>query len=101
METVSRKVYYRDNDFSLEFEPFGGDLLLHCTVKRFTPAVAKQGILVFGMFLNEAMAGGFERVFTVTPNPKFAKMFGGVPVNTVSYIEKEYEVIEWDLQHLL
>ena len=101
METASRKVYYRDEDFSLEFEKFGGDLLIHCEVTKFSISVAKQGILVFGMMLNEAMAGGFERVFTVTPNPKFARMFGGTTVNTVNYLGKEYEVIEWDLKQLL
>ena len=101
MATASRKIYYRDENFSLEFEKFEGDLLIHCDVTKFTPSAVKQGILVFGMMLNEARAGGFERVFTVTPNPKFAKMFGGVSVNTVNYLGKEYEVIEWDLKQLL
>lgn len=101
MGTQSRKVYYRDENFSLEFEWFGGDILLHCTVNKFSVEIVKQGYIVFGMMLNECKDAGVNRVFTVTPNPKFSRMFGGVKVNELEYLEKKYEVIEWDLKQPL
>lgn len=98
MVTSTRKIYYRDEDFSLEYELSEGGLLLHCNVNRFTPSVVRNGVSVFAFMLDEAQAAGVEKVYTVTPNPKFAKMFGGTKVNEFSYFGKEYEVIEWDLK---
>lgn len=100
MATASRNIYYKDDNISLEFEYFGEDILIHSNVTKFTHTILKDAIVVFSMFLNECADGGYKRVFTVTPNPKYAKIFGGRKVNTLSYLNKEYEVIEWDLRQL-
>jgi hypothetical protein len=95
---ASRKTYYKDENISLEFEPYEGDMLIHSEVKHFSPSIYKEALSVFGWFLNDCYSGGYKRVFTVTPNPRYARMFGGKTVNSLTYLGKEYEVVEWDLK---
>lgn len=97
MVTQSRKTYYRDENISLEYEISNGDVLVHSYVNKFSSAVFRKALETFAIFLNECQEAGVKRVFTVTPNPKYARLFGGVSVNSFEFIGKEYEVIEWDL----
>ena len=98
MATQSRRTYYRDENILLDYELVDGDVLIHSLVKRFSLSVFKTAVGVFANFLNECQEAGLKRAYTVTPNPKFAKMFGGVSVNSFEFLDKEYEVIEWDLK---
>lgn len=98
MVTQSRKTYYRDENISLDYELEEGAVLIHSLCKKFTLSVYKTSIDVFANFLNECHSAGLQKAYTVTPNPKFAKMFGGVSVNSFQFLNKEYEVIEWDLE---
>jgi hypothetical protein len=97
-ETSTRNVYYKDEDFCVEFEFYNGGLLLHCTVNRISPSILKLGYQVFANIGIEASEAGLSRMFTVTPNPKFARMFGGTSVNKFTLNDIEYEVIEWALK---
>lgn len=36
-------------------------------------------------------------MLTITPNPKFAKLFGGTSVGEIDHDGKKYEVVVWDL----
>ena len=98
METqVSKQVFYKDADASFEYEEFGASVLLHCEVLRWTPSIVKKGYMVLGDFMNTMRKQGFKRLVTVTPNPKFAKLFGGKTENAFIYEGKEHEVVVWDL----
>lgn len=97
-ETSTRNVYFSNEDFTVEFEIYKGDLLLHCNVRKFTPSVLRLGYSVFANILLECEQASIPRAFTVTPNPHFTRMFGGTTVNKFSLNEIEYEVIEWVLK---
>lgn len=98
METASRKTYYKDDDFILEYEEHQGALLLHCEYTKWNASTLRRGYSVFADLMKNAYLKGYDKLLTVTPNPKFAKMFNGETVNKISYGGIEYEVIEWDLR---
>lgn len=98
METQSRKRYYEDPNCYLDYETSEKGLLLHCEAVNYSPSVFKQMLKVFARFLNECQENGLERVFTVSPNPKFVKLFGGETVNSFYYEGIYYEEIVWDLK---
>lgn len=89
---------YEDDDVSFKAERVGtATLLLHCKVSHWSPAKYKKMLKVFGQFLNESLGYlGYREVITVTPNPKFCKLFGGKTVNSFTYEGKYYEVVRWD-----
>ncbi len=95
-ETNTRNIYYRDEDFTLEFEWYNKSILLHCEVRKFTPSVAKQGYAVLASLLDECREAGVKQVMAVLSNHKFAKMYGGKKVNEIEYLGKIYEVIIWE-----
>lgn len=98
METASRKVYYKDDNFTLEYEIYNGDMLLHCQYDHWSPSALRRGYSVFADLMKNAYLKGYDRLMTVTPNPKFAKLFGGDTVEVIAYGGIEYEVIVWDLK---
>lgn len=100
METQSPKiVYYQDDDFILEVEQYEGQMLLHCNVSNWTPSSLRRGYRVFASLMHEAESLGFDRLLTVTPNPKFARLFGGSVISELDYNDIKHEVIIWDLKH--
>ncbi len=100
METQSHKnIYFEDEFFRLEYEVADDILNLHCIVRRSTPRAFRNMYNVFGRLLEEAKEKGFKQLMTVTPNPKFAQLFGGTQLCTlISDMGKEYEVYVWDLK---
>lgn len=94
---MPKTLFYKDSDVCFEYEVEGKDLLLHCEVVRWSPSILKKSYTVFGDFLNTMRKAGFERACTITPNPKFAKVFGGKEVATYEHEGKEYEVVIWEL----
>lgn len=100
METQQHKmVVHSDDDFLFEVEANSEGLFLHCEVFNWKPSVLKKTYQVFGEFLNGAQQAGISKIYTVTPNPKFAKLYGGQVVNR-GYIDNVlHEVIVWENLH--
>lgn len=97
METLSHKItYYEDENFFLKLQPEGGTLFMHCEVLNWKPSVLKKMYEVFNTLQNEAKENGYEKLATISPNPKFAKLFGGKTVMK-NYMGMNLEVILWDL----
>ena len=94
---MSRQVFYADQDASFEYEVSGSEVLVHCEMHRWTPSVIRKGYMVLGDFMNTMRKQGLQTMVTVTPNPKFARLFGGKSIAQTSYEGKEYEVVVWDL----
>lgn len=90
-------VYYEDEDFCLEYQKSGDVVNLHCVVHNWNFSSLKRGYVVFGKMMNEFSQQGITSMITVTPNPKFAKLFGGTTVETIEQDNKKYEVIVWEL----
>lgn len=91
-----KNLVYEDEDVLFEYEAMGEDLLLHCEIKQWSHSKFKNMIKVFASFMNQAESLGYKKVFTVTPNPNFAKLFGGRKTNSFEYEGKYYEVVLWD-----
>lgn len=88
-----------DEDFTFKLEDAGLKVAnMHCTVYKWSPRVLRKCVTAFGKAMNLLALDGFKKVITVTPNPKFAYMFGGTFTDSILYEGKYYEVIEWDLR---
>jgi len=100
MQTQSpRLLFYYDPDFQVEFEPFDDTTAnLHVTARNFSSSVLKRMYLVYAALEDYLGTHGYKKMITITPNPKFCKLFGGTTINTIQYNGKEHEVIEWVLR---
>lgn len=99
METQLPKLtYYKDDDFILEIQIYEGQVLLHCEVDNWTPSSLRRGYSVFKSLLSEVKDLNVDRLVTITPNPKFAKLFGGTTISEFEHENKIHEVIIWELQ---
>lgn len=91
-----RTLAYKDDNIKLEFEVWEKVLVLHCDVTNWQPSVLRRSKEIFNNFKNEAKEAGYEGLVTFTPNPKFAKLFGGEYVQDLPNHEN-VEVIRWVL----
>lgn len=91
-------LYYKDDNFLFKFEKYEDVVFIHCECVKWSVSVLKQMYSVFNTFTNELKQNGMYKVLTITPNPKFAKLFNGETVGTLSHEGKEYEVIKWELK---
>lgn len=91
-------IYYKDDDFSLEYEIHDDKLFLHCDVSSWRLSSFKKGLSVFNSFLEEAKSFQIEGVYTLTPNPKFAELLAGKFVKNITIDEKEVKVYKWELR---
>lgn len=98
METKSLKqVEYQNEDFKFELEFHQDVAFLHCEVSRWSPSVLRHMYEVFSTTKENLIKGGFSRMATLSPNPKFAKLFGGDTVSVLEHEDKRYEVVVWEL----
>lgn len=95
---MSKETYYEDSDATFKYVAYGKELELHCEVFHWSPSVLKKAYRVLGDFMNHMRKQGFEKMFTITSNPDFAKLFGGTTVANIKKDNKEYEVVVWDLK---
>lgn len=98
METQSNIVYYQDGDFTLRLVPTDQTLLMHCDVSVWNTKTLRNMYRVFASLLSEAKETPYVQLMTISPNPKFAKLFGGDTEQSFTQNGIEYEVIVWDLK---
>lgn len=89
-----RIVYFRDDTFSLEYViDKDKNYCMHCDVFEWKLSTLKKIYREFASFLS--MSEG-KLVYTISPNPRFVKMFGGETISILNKDGKEYEVIIWE-----
>ena len=89
---------YQDETCKLEGEFEGDVMYLHLEVFRWTPSSLKHMRKVFDMLKDFSREAGYSKLATITPNPKFVKLFGGECVHKETYNGTECEVIRWVLK---
>lgn len=95
---MRKKLFYSDEDVKFEYEEDGNTLGLHCEVTNWSVSILKRSYRVLGDFMNLKRKEGFDRMITITPNLKFAQIFGGTSMGTVEHDGEEYEVVVWELK---
>jgi hypothetical protein len=93
-----KQLAYEDDNYKVEVELVGDSAFLHCFVTNWKPSVLRNMYFVFAMLQKTLKENGYTKMSTVSPNPRFAKLFGGETVNTLVHNDIEYEVITWDLK---
>jgi hypothetical protein len=100
MEILTYKGY-RDADFHVRLESASPEFLyMHCEVYNWNKTVLKRMYRVFVSIAEEAKSAGFKELRTVSPNPKFTKLFDFESIGEVTYGNQEYKVMKWDLNLL-
>jgi hypothetical protein len=98
MEMQTRKhLFYQDSNFIVEIEFIGRVVVLHCSVLNWKLSVMKKTYEVFSELKQLASSSGCTHLVTAPIHPKFAKLFGGSQIGTISVDDKNYEVIVWEL----
>jgi hypothetical protein len=98
MGTQSLKKYYEDGNVTLELERNEGRIFLHVKVRKWSLSISKHCYSVLNTLFEDMKDSGYTEAFSVTPNPKFAAMFGADSIHKFTHEEKEYEVVKWDLK---
>lgn len=92
-----RHVAYKDEDFQIDVQPVNDVVHLHCYVFNWKPSVLKKIYSVFTYLKELFSVSGYAYMATITPNPKFAKLFGGEVIDEKMINGKYHEVIVWEL----
>lgn len=100
METQIRNMFYKDDDFNVETQIHGDCVFLHVHVDVWSLSVIKRMYRVYAELEDTCVKAGFSRMATITPNPKFVKLFGGRTIETLTINNEHMEVIVWDLIRL-
>lgn len=95
----NRIVAAETDSYFVELQIVADTAHLHVTVSKWTPSVLKQLYKVFAELKELLTNKGFSYMVTISPNPKFAKLFGGEVVEEKIIDGVYYEVIVWDLIH--
>lgn len=98
MGTQLRNLLYKDEDFTVEWEEMEDCLFLHCEVAYWKLSAFRRMYKVFAELKELAVQRGYSSLSTITPNPRFAKLFGGETVNSFIKEGIEYEVVVWVLK---
>lgn len=98
METQLHNVFYKDETFSLEFDDLGEEALIHMFVNSYTHNSVRKWYLETEKLKAYLISTGFVKAFTVTPNPRFVKLFNGQHTASIEHEGKIYEVVIWDLK---
>lgn len=89
---------YSDENSSVYLQPVGDVVHIHCYVVKWTHSQLKKLYNVFNDIVAFVEAMGFKFLVTVTPNPKFARLFGGEVVDELIINGEPHEVIIWELK---
>lgn len=92
---MQRFDFFKNKDFTFCYSVFEGRILIHCYVNNWSVSVAKIAYRVFNTFVRALKEEGVVCFYSITPNPKFAKLFNGECIKIIEYDGKNYEVIQW------
>ena len=85
------------DDFYITVQPVNDVAHIHILVYRWAPSVLKALYVVFGEMRDALRDKGYVYMVTISPNPKFAKLFGGEVIEEKVVDNIYHEVIVWDL----
>ena len=88
--------FFKNEDFTFCYSILDSRILIHCYVDRWSVSVAKIAYRVFNTFVKALQDEGVSCFYSITPNPKFAKLFNGECIKMIEYDGNKYEVIKWE-----
>lgn len=98
MVMESPNIFYEDETFSLIYEPMGDQALIHMYVRSYTHKSLRKWYYETERLKAYLIQEGFKGAFTVSPNPRFVKLFNGKHTTRLTYEGRDYEVFVWDLK---
>lgn len=91
-----KKVFYEDEKCTVAYEEVFGMVFLHCDVRVWSLSVLKHLYSLFANLEDFFKEKGYKQMATLSPNPKFAKLFGGETRQYLEYNNKQVEYIVWE-----
>ena len=71
---MSKEVFYEDKNFRIVVEPYEGNLVVHCSVTRWTHSVLKKLYKEFVRLVEISEERGYKGLDAYSPNPKFCEL---------------------------
>lgn len=93
-----RTPYYEDEEVKVAYEEFKDMVFLHCEVKVWRLSVLKKLYRLFASLGDFLVKKGYKEMATLTPNPRFAKLFGGTTRQYLEVNNEKVEYIVWELK---
>lgn len=91
--------FYSDDNFKAVIQiAKDGVVHLHCYVYDWKLSALKIMYREFARLKGELNSKGYKYIVTVTPNPKFARLFGGEVIDEQDIDGVRHEVIVWELK---
>lgn len=94
METVSRKCFYKDEHFFLDYELIGEEVVIHCEANKISPSILRRMFSVFNTFKKVCEESRIKTIIGAPRSPKLAHVFNGEYLCTID----EHEVFKWELK---
>lgn len=88
---MSKITFVEDDYCHIEYEIVEDECHVHCKVKKWTKSVAYLGYAYFVELKKHIKKMGYDCFYSITPNPKFCEMYGGVLLGRSS----DREVFIW------
>ena len=85
------------DDFYITVQPVNDVAHIHILVYRWAPSVLKTLYSVFNEMKVALKNKGYVYMATISPNPKFAKLFGGEVIEEKVIDDVYHEAIVWGL----
>ncbi len=93
---MSKEVFHKSEDYtffySIHNDEYGSQFHVHADVNNFTPTVLKDMYIKFVMLFDFARSVGYDKMYSISPNPKFCELFGAVSLGSWA----NSEVMVWE-----
>ena len=91
-----RYLYYKDNNIQIHVEEYQDKVYLHSLVYNWNMYIARHCFSIIKTLFIHLEEKGYTEAYAITPNPKFAKMFGAISLSKFKHENKDYEVVKWE-----
>lgn len=92
--------FYDGEDFSLSYDVLEDRACLHCRVFQWNHRTLRKLYDQLARLLSFMEKQGAKAVYTISPNPKFCELMGGLYCADIQYNNQPYKVYKWELKSL-
>jgi hypothetical protein len=91
---MCRVEFSKTSAYLVEVQEIGEEFHLHCQVYNWSKTTLRELYKELASVKQLAKSVGYNKMYSISPNPKFCRLFGGVSLGG----DSEYEVMIWDLK---
>ena len=94
---MARQTFSSTDDYLIEVETTEEECHVHCLVYTWNKSVLNTLYREFVELRQHVREMGYDQMVSVSPNPKFCRLFGAESLGEYRENKEDYEVMVWDL----